>query len=89
MQNRQNSNQNKSFLIHILKSNVDIRDFVLNSNIRNIWLIVNQAESIIKLNSLNKNCEIKFSTLPMWLLNLNINNWTKRTEIYTVFYCNK
>ena len=72
---------NKGFLIHILKPTIDIQDFVLSSKNKNMWLLVNQVESVLKLNSLKKYCKIEFSTIPLWLLKFNINDWTKRAYI--------
>ena len=80
---------NKDFLIHILKPTIDIQDFVLSSKNKNMWLLVNQVEDVFKLNSLKKYCKIEFSSIPLWLLKFNINDWTKRAYIYSLFVCSK
>ena len=64
----------------------DIKEYNVQNEIKNFWIISNKHKSITSLNK--NNCKIKYTTYPQFIFNLN-DNWKRLNLNWYILKCNK
>lgn len=58
----------------------------INSSETDFWLFASRGHQFLDLKN-RKECELHYLSYPKWVLNLNIGNWLKRSEVWSLFRC--